>query len=55
MTSTNINKTNNYLPSQFTEHKKNTTYDVGNPSPGLGQAQKCGGVKTDTEIPFPSW
>ena len=21
------------------------TYDVGNPGPGLGQAQKCGGVK----------
>ena len=22
-------------------HKKPTTYDVGNSSPGLGQAQKC--------------
>jgi len=22
-----------------------TSYDVGNPGPGLGQAQKCGGVK----------
>jgi len=21
------------------------TYDIGNPGPGLGQAQKCGGVK----------
>ena len=21
-----------------------TIYDVGNPDPGLGQAQKCGGV-----------
>ena len=21
------------------------TYDLGNPGPGLGQAQKCGGVK----------
>ena len=24
---------------------KTMTYDVGNPSHGLGQAQKCGGVK----------
>ena len=30
-------------------------YDVGNPCPGMGQAQKCGGVKTDNGIPtFPS-
>jgi hypothetical protein len=21
------------------------TYDIGNPGPGLGQVQKCGGVK----------
>ena len=27
--------------------QKNTlTYDIGNPDPGLGQAQKCGGVKS---------
>jgi hypothetical protein len=25
--------------------KQTTTYDVGNPDPGLGQAHKCGGVK----------
>jgi len=25
--------------------EKTTTYDVVNPVPGLGQAQKCGGVK----------
>jgi len=25
--------------------KKTTTYDVGNPGPGLGQAQICGRVK----------
>jgi hypothetical protein len=31
---------------QITEHKKTKTCDVGNPDPGLGQAQKCGGVKT---------
>jgi hypothetical protein len=24
---------------------KNTTYDVGNPGPGLGHALRCGGVK----------
>ena len=24
------------------EHKKTTTFDVGNPCPGLGHAQKCG-------------
>ena len=30
-------------------------YDVGNPCPGMGQAHKCGGVKTDNGIPtFPS-
>ena len=31
---------------QITEHKKTKTFDVGNPGPGLGQAQKCGGDKT---------
>jgi hypothetical protein len=25
--------------------KKTMTYDIGNPGPGLGQVQKCGGVK----------
>jgi hypothetical protein len=33
--------------------KKTTTYDAGNPGPGLGQAQKCGGVKPDNGIPTP--
>jgi hypothetical protein len=28
-------------------------YDVGNPVPGLGQAQKYGGVKPVNEIPTP--
>jgi len=23
--------------------KKTTTYDIGNPGPGLGQEEKCGG------------
>jgi hypothetical protein len=34
--STNINKMNNHLSPQLIEHKT-TTYDVGNPSPDLGQ------------------
>ena len=45
--STNINKTNIHLSPQLTEHKKggDMTYDVGNPDPGFGQAQKYGRVK----------
>jgi hypothetical protein len=31
--------------------KKTTTYDIGNPSPGLGQAQKCGEVKIVKQFP----
>jgi len=31
--------------------KKTTIYDAGNAGPGLGQAQKCGGVKTVNGIP----
>ena len=43
--STIINKVNNHLSPSLTEHKKNTTaYDVGNPGPGLRQAQKYGRV-----------
>jgi hypothetical protein len=49
--STNINKINNHLSSLLTEHKKNMTYDVGNPDSGIGQAQKCGGVKPVNGIP----
>ena len=41
--STNINKMNNRLSFQITEHKKD--HGVGNPRPGLGQAWKCGRVK----------
>jgi hypothetical protein len=34
-----------HLSPSLTEHKKNTTaYDVGNPGPGLRQAQKYGRV-----------
>ena len=32
--------------------EKTTTYDFGNPGPGLGQAQECGGVKLFNEIPI---
>jgi hypothetical protein len=39
---TNINKTSNHLSPYITEHKKETTYDVGNSGPDLGQAQICG-------------
>jgi hypothetical protein len=42
--STNIYKTNNHLSSQ-PKNTKTTTYGVGNPGPGLGQAQKCHRVK----------
>ena len=31
--------------------KKTTTYDLGNPCPGLGQAQKCGGLNRLIGIP----
>jgi hypothetical protein len=31
--------------------KNTTTYDVGNPDHGLGQAQKWGGVKLINGIP----
>ena len=45
--STNINKTNNYQSSYLNSvnTKKTTTYDVGNPGPGLEKAQKNGRVK----------
>ena len=37
------------ISSQIIECKK---YDVGNPSPVLGQAQKCGRVQQFNEIPM---
>jgi hypothetical protein len=43
--STNINKTINHVLPLTIEHKKNTTYGIGNPVPGLGQAQEWDGVK----------
>ena len=44
--STYINKINNHLSHKIIEHKKNTMiYCIRNLAPGLGQAQKCGGIK----------
>jgi len=48
--STNINKTNNDLSPQIIELKKRLKY-VGNPDPGLRQAQKYGRVKPIIGIP----
>ena len=46
--SINIHKKNKHL---LIEHTKTMAYDVGNPVPGLGQAQKCGRVKPVNGIP----
>ena len=47
----NSNKTTiiSHLDSLNTQ--KTTTYDLGNPDPGLGQAQQCGGVTPVNGIP----
>jgi hypothetical protein len=47
--STNINKRKNLLRSL--KQKKITTYEVGNPAPGFGQAETCGRVKPVNVIP----
>jgi hypothetical protein len=47
---TNINKTNSHLSSQLIE---STAYGIENPGHGLGQAQKCVGVKPVNGIPNP--
>ena len=39
----NIQTMTSHLKSLNT--KMSTTYDAGNPGPGLGQAHKCGGIK----------
>ncbi len=51
--STNINKMNNQLSPQLSEiiKKKTSTYGVGNPGPGLRQANKCSRVKQVNGIP----
>ena len=44
--STNINKMNNHISPQLIKHKQKTMiYDIGNPGPGLRQAQKCSRVQ----------
>ena len=35
---------NNHLSPQTIKHKKEHPYGIGNPDPGLGQAQKYGRV-----------
>ena len=39
------NEQSSLILTELTENKKAMTYDVGNPNPGLQQAQICGGVK----------
>ena len=48
--STNIYRTNNLILTHKNT-RKTTRYDVRNPGPDLGQAQKCGGVKPVNGIP----
>jgi hypothetical protein len=38
--------------TEVAEHKKTTTYDVGNPGPNLEQKQTFGGIKPVNGIPF---
>ena len=43
--STNINKTMNTSHLNSLNTNNTTTFDLGNPGPSLGQAQKCDAVK----------
>ena len=50
--SININKINSHLSSKpLLKKKRITTYVARNPCPGLGQVQKCDGVKLVNGIP----
>jgi hypothetical protein len=50
--STNVNKKNNqFEPQTFWKQNKTTTNGVENLGSGLGQAQKCDGVKPVNGIP----
>jgi hypothetical protein len=49
---TNINKISHLNPLQTKKGGGAMAYDVGNPDPGMGQAQKCGGVKLVNGIPI---
>jgi hypothetical protein len=37
---------------QTVQHKTTTGYGTGNPDPGLGKAQTCGGLQPVNEIPI---
>jgi hypothetical protein len=44
--SININKANSHFLHQLINMKNTTTtYNIGNPESGLGQAQQCDGVR----------
>jgi hypothetical protein len=46
-------KSNNHLSPKITEHKTMTIPDdVKNSGPGLGEIQKCGGIKSINGILF---
>ena len=49
------NEKNKQSPLILTEHQKNMPYDLGNPGPGLEQAQQCGWVKPVNGNPILSW
>jgi len=52
--SININTTNNHLSFQTNEHKKTTTFSVGNS--GFGTGKKCGRFNPATVIQtLPVW
>jgi len=44
------NKQSLLISTDFTEHKKTTTYEVENPGPGVRQAPPYGGVKPVNRI-----
>ena len=54
---TNINETNNHLSLQTIEPERPQHNGVGDPDPGVGQAQQCDGVKLVNGIPisFNNW
>ena len=46
-----ISRKQTFTSHLYSQNTKNTTYDVGNQGPGLGQAQTCGRVKPFNAIP----
>jgi len=49
--STNINKMNNHISTEIIDYKKDHDIWHWKSSPGLEQAQKCGGCKLVSGIP----